>query len=380
MKPYSRREFLSKSLSAAAAVGAAGALQGCPEAPATPVNPTDVAARVCTIRGRDLAEMTRQVLAQWGGAETIINPGETVFIKLNLMSAGLMSGNIMTRGECTKLEIVIAAAEECLKAGAGKVVIGDAAQVDRFSWDTITTLDGTVSFTEEAQRLNTLYGDKVQLACLGSDSPAWIEIPSPYTNLGTIRISSLVMDADKIISIPVMKTHMFTKVTFSIKNMLGVTPALGIGIGPLKSRMDMHAAAGGIEQSFLDVVTALKPNFAIIDGSLCCEGNGPGALGGFFSNRVDMRERLGDFVLMASDDLVAADATASRMIGQDPAKVKHLRLAYEQGLGQMQEDLIEVEGESLDSLLVEWKEACLAKSLPPGVENIPPYNCLKFSR
>lgn len=380
MKPCSRREFMSKSLCAAAAAGTVGALAGCPKAPVTPVDPTTKVSRVFAVRGRDLYEMTRQALAHWGGAEAMVNPGETVFIKPNLMGAGIMKveGNLMQRGECTKMEIVMAAAEECLKAGAGKVIIGDGAQADSWSWATLPSLDGTTNYEAEAARLNTVYGDKVRLACLESDTPAWIEVPSPYSGLGTIKVSSLVYDADKIISIPVAKTHFITKVSFSLKNLLGVSPSLGISLGSIKSRMNLHSAPGGVQQSFVDIAAALQPHFAIIDFSIGLEGNGPGNLGGCLSNSVDMRERLGDFLLLSSDDLVAADATATRVIGQEPLNIKYIKLAYNQGLGQAQKDLITVEGETLDSLVVDWKPATFGKSIPPEALNIPPYNPLYF--
>jgi hypothetical protein len=45
--------------------------------------------------------------------------------------------------ECAELEIVVAVAEECLKAGAAEVIVGDGSQVPRFDWGAATTLDGS---------------------------------------------------------------------------------------------------------------------------------------------------------------------------------------------------------------------------------------------
>jgi uncharacterized protein (DUF362 family) len=80
--------------------------------------------------------------------------------------------------------------------------------------------------------------------------------------------------------------------------------------------MKLHTIPEGIEQVFLDIVTALKPDLAIIDASICVEGSGPQA-GGNQGITVDMRERLGSWLILASTDLVAADATAARIISQD---------------------------------------------------------------
>ena len=69
---------------------------------------------------------------------------------------------------------------------------------------------------------------------------------------------------------------------------------------------------------------------------------GPFVIPGIIGHPVDMRERLGDWLLLAGHDLLAVDATASRVINMDPAAVKHLAMAYDQGLGQLLEDKIEL--------------------------------------
>ena len=45
------------------------------------------------------------------------------------------------------------------------------------------------------------------------------------------------------------------------------------------------------------------------------------------------------------------------MINQDPPAIAHLNMAYNQGLGQIREDKIEIIGASLDELRVEWQPA-----------------------
>ena len=380
MHRCSRREFLSQGMCAAAAVGAAGMLTGCPEVAEPPVTHAYGPSRVFAVRGQDLPAMTREALAGLGGIQTFINPGETVFIKPNLMTAGFMSGNVIDRGECTKPEIVMAVAEECLQAGASRVIIGDGGQVDTFSWEDLPTLDGTSNYALEAARLNAAYGNKVELVCLIGESPSWTEICAAYTSLDTIKVSSLAMEADKVISIPVAKTHMMCKVTFSLKNCLGLTYPMGLDLGSIHSRLGMHTASGGIEQCFLDVVKAVKPHLAVIDFSIGLEGNGPVNLGMGFSERVDMRDRLGDWLILASSDLTAADATGTRVMGIDPMDVKHLTMAYNQGLGQISEALIEVAGEPLDSLVVDWEGASLSKKIPASIESYPPYNCAKWAQ
>lgn len=355
MRRITRRDFLKYGANASLAIGASRLIPGC--VGYTPLYaPTDKPARVAAIRGVDLYAMTREALAVFGGAEAIVSPGETVFIKPNFCTAGFLPVDGVANGSCTKPDIVVAVAEECLKAGAGKVIIGDGGQAWSYSWESLHTLDGSTNLAEEANRLNAIYPEKLQLACLVADSPEWDAVPSLNTNLGEIYVSSLVSRADKIISVPVLKTHMMTQVTASLKNFVGVTSIDDYGYGT-PSRMKLHNAVGGIEQCFLDVCGAIKPDFTIIDGSVCGEGNGPTIIPGVMGATVDMRDRLGEWLLLASDDLVAADATAARVISHDVSRISHLTKAYDQGLGQIQEDLIEIVGASLDELRVEWQPA-----------------------
>jgi hypothetical protein len=73
---------------------------------------------------------------------------------------------------------------------------------------------------------------------------------------------------------------------------------------------------------------------------------------------VDVRERLGDWLLLASTDLVAADATAARVMGQDERKIQEvLAPAEAAGLGTMCASRIALEGGTFDALRMRWTPA-----------------------
>ena len=353
-RKVSRRELLrAAAAGAAVTLGAPPVLTGCGGGQEGP------AVRVAAIRGDHLYSMAREALEAVGGAQKIVNPGETVFIKPNMVTLpwAHLGRNPFVIGECTKPEIVIAVAEEFLEAGAAEVIVGDGSQVPRFDWKLATTLDGSTNLAAEAERLSSNYEGKVTLACLDADSPEWVEVPS-RTDLGKIAISSLVARADRVVSIPVLKTHQWAQLTLSMKNFVGVTPLARYGAKPedLIPRIILHTTSQGIEQVFLDIVDAVKPDLAIIDASIGVEGDGPSVMEGQ-GLTVDMKDRLGSWLLLASTDPVAADATAARIISHDVADVKQLGMAHEQGLGEVREDSIEIIGERLDDLRVEWLPA-----------------------
>jgi len=110
---------------------------------------------VAAARGVDLYGMTREALQDIGGIGQVVHPGETVFIKPNMVTLPwAQSSNPFRIGECTKPEIIIAIAEECLRAGASEVVVGDGSQMPEMDWEYATTLDGGTNLVAEAERLS----------------------------------------------------------------------------------------------------------------------------------------------------------------------------------------------------------------------------------
>ncbi|MBN2130677.1 MAG: DUF362 domain-containing protein [Sedimentisphaerales bacterium] len=359
MRKTKRRDFLKAGVGAAIAVGAPWPFTGRTGSAQEPSAKSD--AQVAAIRGDDLGTIARDAVDALGGMRTVVNEGETVFIKPNFVTFPWAKYNrCFHTGECTKPEIVIAVAEECLKAGAAEVIVGEGSHLPKFDWQYAVTLDGSTDLVKEAARLSSRYDGKVTLACLETDSPGWVEVPS-RTRLNKIAISSLVANADKVISIPVAKTHSWAQLTLAAKNFIGVTP-----ISRYAQLIDNtwwnrgtfdHSSPQAIAQVYLDIVKSKKVDLSLIDFSIGMEGDGPSR--GQGGTAVDMKQRLGSWAVIASTDIMAADATAARIMSHDVGKVKQLTMGYERGLGQIRERSIEILGEKLDNLRVEWKPARL---------------------
>ncbi len=379
MRRLSRRQILTAGVSAAAGWSAAHLLSGCGGSPASPVptpTPTPVPlacsaadlgpqARVAAVTGTDLYAMTRSALDALGGIGTVVHSGESVFIKPNMVTLPWASSsyNPFRLGECTKPEIVIAVAEECLKAGASEVIVGDGSQMPRFDWAGATTLDGTTNLSREAARLNARYSGKVKLLCLDVDTPEWVEVPVGIS-LGKVAVSKLVLDVDRVISIPVAKTHKWAYLTLSLKNFIGITPLERYGWATSSNfdRTLLHrddSSPHSFGRLFVDLARAAQPDLALIDLSIGMEGNGPSQSSGGVT--LDVRSRLGSWLLLASTDPVAADSTAARVMGQESPYVGDiLRMAHEAGLGAICRESIEILGASLESLHINWTPAQVA--------------------
>jgi uncharacterized protein (DUF362 family) len=353
MKKLTRRDAIRMGVGTIGALGAASFLPR--DLNAYPFKNSTVAA----VRGDDLMAMTRDALDALGGMNTIIEPGDTVFIKPNFVSFPWAKTNrCFHAGECTKPEIIITVIEECLKAGAVKVIVGEGSHLPTFDWQYAITLDGRTDLRKEARRLSTVYPGSVSLACLETASPSWTELPT-RTRHGHIAVSTLAATADKIISIPVAKTHSWAQVTLAAKNFIGITPLsryaqLVDNTWWNRGSFD-HSSPRAIARVYLDIVRGLKPDLSIIDFSIGIEGDGPTRSWG--GRTIDMKERIGSWGLIASTDMMAADATAVRIMDHDPAKIAHLAMGSEMGLGEIQDQAINIVGENIDNLRSVWKPA-----------------------
>lgn len=127
------------------------------------------------------------------------------------------------------------------------------------------------------------------------------------SDLGPLFLPEAVVEADFVVSIAKMKTHHWAGATLSMKNMFGVMP--GNIYGWPKNRL--HWA--GITQSIIDINATVKPDFAIIDGIIGMQGDGP-----------IMGTPANAGVLVLGRNPAAVDATASRLMDIDPLRLSYL--------------------------------------------------------
>lgn len=121
-----------------------------------------------------------------------------------------------------------------------------------------------------------------------------------------------------IISIPVLKDHLFTKTTIAMKNMFGLAPAPFYSGGWNKSRLHSPST----DKAVVDVCLYKKPDICLVDAVTALTGS---HLSG---------NRKGLNIILAGFDCVAVDTVGSRLLGHNPAKLEYLRLAHHR-LGNM---------------------------------------------
>ena len=133
---------------------------------------------------------------------------------------------------------------------------------------------------------------------------------------------------ENIIHLPTVKTHVFTTTTGAMKNAFG---------GLLNERR--HWTHPVIHQTLVDLLMIQKkihPGvFAVMDGTFAGDGPGPRCMMPYVKD-----------VILASDDQVAIDAAAARMMGFDPLSIDFIKLAHERGLGCGDPSEIEIVGDT----------------------------------
>jgi uncharacterized protein (DUF362 family) len=179
---------------------------------------------------------------------------------------------------------------------------------------------------------------RVRYVDLNTDDVRRTKLRSSFTNLSELYLPETLFNADLLVSMPKLKTHHWAGVTLSLKNMFGVVPGSVYGW----PKNALHWA--GIHRSILDINSSLPiPQFAIVDGIVGMEGNGP--LQG-------QAKQSG--VLILGDDLVAVDATAARLMKIEPRKIEYLEIA-DRFLGNIPQERIELVGERLERFQQDYR-------------------------
>jgi len=277
-------------------------------------------AKVAIIRAQEydraqIRSALEQGLALIGGWNHLIKPGDDVFVKINHLSPPSPPERAIVTHP-----VFVEAVLDLLKETGAAITVGDdipASDEDGFR------ISGYRAMCERAgvKLVNLKQSGFVRVRCNGH-------------RLETIFLAKAVADADVVINLPKLKTHSLTLFTGGVKNLYGTIPS------GLRTRF--HGEYPRLDdfcQVLVDIFATAKPMLTIMDGIVAMEGEGPA--GGKPRN-------LG--LILASQDAVALDAAAGRIIGLDPTEVLTTRIAHERGLGVGDLRNIEVVGERIESV------------------------------
>src|SRR5437867_10614563 len=233
---------------------------------------------------------------------------ELVYDGLRLFKLNVVGKSVLLKPNCveyipgkpvnTDAQLIGAAAEAFLRLDAASVTVGEGPGHHR---DTDLLLYETGLADQLAPR-------KVAFVDLNRDGLIRTKLRANYSGIGQLWLPRTVLTSDFIVSMPKVKTHHWTGVTLSMKNMFGIVPGCRYGW----PKNVLHWA--GIHGSILDICATVRPHFVIADGIVAMDGDGP--LNGSPRNL--------DTILLA-DDPVAADSALARMLGFMRLGIKYIQ-------------------------------------------------------
>jgi uncharacterized protein (DUF362 family) len=282
---------------------------------------------VSVVKGHDPDVVVPTSIDLLGGIKEIVNSGDTVLIKPNIMepmppeTGAVVDPRIV--GELVKL---------VKSANPKKIIVGE-----------------NPAYNFKARDAFRVSGIGEMVKKLGAeisyfDEEPYVEVEVPNGRiLDSIELPKAVVESDVLINVAKMKTHGLVGATLAIKNLHGLLQ--------WKDKWFL-AHKTDIFYKLTDIIKAVKEKLklSIIDGIVAMEGQGP-ALG-------DIIEDMD--VMVAGKDIVAVDAVASAIMGFQPLELPMTQVAANQGLGNADLYDIEVKGETIDSVQRHFKRPIIS--------------------
>mgnify|MGYP001773028609 CR=1 FL=1 len=242
------------------------------------------------------AALVRKAIKALGGMGKFVKKGSKVLIKPNIAFASPPE-----RAANTNPEVVAELVRLCFEAGAKEVIVMDH-----------TLAPARVSY-EMSGIAKAVEAQGGQMVYVSPKDFVPVEVPKgKILSAYDVRVLKQVLDADVFINVPIAKTHSSARLTLGMKNLMGV----------IQDRGAWHRS-GDLHQCIADFVTAVKPHLTIIDAIKIMVTGGPGGPG-----RLEQKD-----MIIASTDIVAADAYATTLFGLTPKDVPHIIKAAELGVG-----------------------------------------------
>jgi uncharacterized protein (DUF362 family) len=317
MTKLTRRQFLTLS-GTAAGLALLGA--GCgnhsaetpePVAPQPPpAGPSGDQAYLSVARGADAAEITRRAMSALGGIERFVKPGHDVIIKPNVC----VDYHPPEYAATTNPTVVATLASLCLGAGARRVRV----------------LDMPLGGTPQSAYAVTGIADAVQAA--GGEMEVMSRVKFVKTRIPAGRditeweVYQDALKADVLIDVPIAKHHSLARLTLGAKNLLGLVS-------------QPNAIHRNLGQRVADLASLFRPTLTVVDAVRILVAHGP--TGGSLN---DVKQTN---TVIASHDIVAADAYAATLFGLTGADVAYIQAGADMDLGRMDLQSIKIEEISL---------------------------------
>jgi uncharacterized protein (DUF362 family) len=294
-----RREFLRRGVGVSIIAGGYVLGGGAERIFASPfLNPAPANFDLVAVKGGEPTAMFEQGIKALGGIGAFVKKGQTVVVKPNI---GWDVGP--ERAANTNPALVAHMIRACREAGAKKVFVFDHT-CDQ--WQRCYMHSGIESSVKDS-------GGTI---APGDSEGYYHEVTVPNAkNLGKAKVHELILESDVFINVPILKNHDSTRLTMSMKNLMGI----------VWDRREWHA--NDVNQCIADFAAYRKPDLNVLDAYLVMKENGP--------RGVSVGDVITMKALLLSTDMVAIDAAGAKLFGAEPSEIRHIQLAAQQKVGRM---------------------------------------------
>jgi len=286
-----RRQFVKTAGVAAAAVAAGRALEPVAQA-LTPTKPDLV---IC--KGADPEKAVRRAVEALGGMASFVAKGDVVVVKPNIGW-----DRTPEQAGCTNPLVVAALVKLCYEAGAGKVKVFDRTCNDPRR----CYVQSGIEAAAKAAGAEVSHLDERRFRDVALPGGVAIQSWPLYVDL---------LEADKVINVPIAKHHALSRLTLSLKNWMGV---MGGQRGKIHQKIDV---------ALVDLATVIKPTLTLLDAVRILTDNGP--QGG------DLKDVKRLDTVVAGVDQIAVDAYGATLFGLKGADLGYVREGARRGVGRM---------------------------------------------
>jgi uncharacterized protein (DUF362 family) len=259
---------------------------------------------VAMAEGSDYGAITRNAIDAMGGMTKFVKAGDTVVVKPNMGW-----DRKPEQAATTHPAVIRSIVDECVKAGAKRVKVFDNSCNDtRRSYEN----SGIPAALANLKNVEVKY----------MEDERYKKVNLKGTFLKEWELYGEVLSADVFINVPIAKHHSLTGLTLALKNVMGIMGG---------NRGYIHRQ---IEDALADVNSSVKSHLVVIDATRILTAHGP--TGGSLRDVKVLNK------VIASTDIVAADAYATGLFGLRPQDIGITVTAAKRGLGEMNLDRVKL--------------------------------------
>lgn len=243
------------------------------------------------------------------------------------------------RAVCTHPAVIRALIRLCRDAGASQIIVADQPGMQ--------LVENPESAIETSGIAQVCRDEGVRWSSFAAGGYREVEVPSPL-KLRKLLVANELLDADFVINVPKIKSHIQALYTGAIKNWFGTISFRD------RKRSHQLTKLEPFSESLVDIYSVRPPDLTVMDAVIGMEGRGPSE---------GKPKLLG--LLLASLDGVALDTVALACVDYTKMNVPHVRFAAAQGLGEGELERIEIDGPDIADVRVPFE-------LPPRSFTNPP--------